>query len=135
MLRKKRVRTFKRYRAQFVSMIIMICLGIGVFVGFNMEWYSLLKDTGFIFEKTGFADYRIYSEEGFSEKDLEAIKGIEGVTDATRFLTVNAAVKGDSDVVAIAMRRNARSWAGWPSMPISPWSRPTILGPRTRTRS
>lgn len=106
MLRKKRIRTFKRYRAQFISMIIMICLGIGVFVGFNMEWYSLLKDTGFIFEKTGFADYRIYSEEGFSEKDLEAIKGIEGVTDATRFLTVNAAVKGDTDVVAIAVTEN-----------------------------
>ena len=69
MLRKKRIRTFKRYRAQFISMIIMISLGIGVFVGFNMEWYSLLKDTGYILEKTGFADYRIYSEEGFSEED------------------------------------------------------------------
>ena len=108
MLRKKRVRTFKRYRAQFVSMIIMICLGIGVFVGFNMEWYSLLKDTGYILDKTGFADYRIYSEDGFSEEDLEKIKAIEGVSDATRFLTVNASVKGDTDVVAIAVTESSQ---------------------------
>lgn len=31
------------YRAQFLSMIIMIALGVGVFVGMNMEWYSIDK--------------------------------------------------------------------------------------------
>ncbi len=108
MLKKKRVRTFRHYRAQFLSMIIMISLGIGVFVGFNMEWYSLLKNTGYIFEKTGYADYRIYSEEGFSEEDLNKIKALEGVSDATRFLTVNASVKGDTDVVAIAVTENSK---------------------------
>ena len=76
-------------------MIIMISLGIGVFTGFNMEWYSLLKDTGFIFEQTGFADYRIYCEDGFSAEDLEKVKAIEGVSDSTRFLSVNTSVKGD----------------------------------------
>ena len=28
------------YRAQFISMIIMIVLGVGIFVGFNMEWVT-----------------------------------------------------------------------------------------------
>lgn len=28
------------YRTQFISMIIMIALGVGTFVGFHMEWYS-----------------------------------------------------------------------------------------------
>ena len=106
MLRKKRIRTFKRYKAQFISMVIMICLGIGVFTGFNMEWYSLLKDTGYILEETGFADYRIYSENGFSKEELEKVKAIGDVTDATRFSTVNTSVKGDTDVVAIAVTEN-----------------------------
>ena len=60
----------------------------------------------FIFEKTGFADYRIYSEKGFSEKDLEAIRSIDDVKDATRFLTVNAGVKDSSDVIAITVSEN-----------------------------
>ena len=106
MLGRKRRRTFGRYKAQFISMIIMIALGIGVFFGFNMEWYSLERDTGFIMEETGFADYRIYSEDGFSKDDLEAVLAIEGVDDASRYLTVNTTVKGDTDVVAIAVSEN-----------------------------
>ena len=106
MLRRKFFRTFGRYKGQFISMIIMISLGIGVFVGFNMEWYSLEKDTDYIFSETGFSDYRIYSEEGFTEEDLEKIKQISGVADATRFLTVNASRKDDTDVIAIAVTEN-----------------------------
>ena len=33
------------YKAQFISMIIMIALGIGIFVGFNMEWVSIDVNT------------------------------------------------------------------------------------------
>lgn len=106
MLKRKLLRTFLRYKAQFISMIVMIALGIGVFVGFNMEWYSLEKDVDFIFDKTGFSDYRIFSEKGFSEEDLEAVRSIDGVTDATRFLTVNAGVKDSTDVIAIAVSEN-----------------------------
>ncbi|MBQ6322503.1 MAG: ABC transporter permease, partial [Lachnospiraceae bacterium] len=105
-LRKKLLRTFGVYKAQFLSMIIMIALGIGVFIGFNMEWFSLEKDTSFIFEQTGFADFRIYSEEGFSAQDLQKVRDISGVRDATRFLSVNASVKDDTDVVAIAVTEN-----------------------------
>ena len=68
MLRKKMLRTAWRYKAQFISMIIMIALGAGVFLGFNMEWYSLEKNTAEIYGATGFADYRIVSEKGFSGK-------------------------------------------------------------------
>ena len=41
MLFKKLLRTMGKYKAQFISMIIMITLGVGVFLGFNMEWYSI----------------------------------------------------------------------------------------------
>ena len=106
MLSRKLRRTLGRYKAQFISMIIMIGLGVGVFMGFNMEWYSLQKDSEFILEKTGFADFRVFSEEGFSREDLEAVRNIEGVQDASRFLTVNTTVKDDTDVVAIAVSEN-----------------------------
>ena len=44
-----------------VFMIIMIALGFGVFVGANMEWVSIEKNTNRLFEETGLADYKIYS--------------------------------------------------------------------------
>ena len=106
MLRKKMLRTIWRYKAQFISMIIMIALGVGVFLGFNMEWYSLERNTAEIYEATGFADYRIFSEKGFSEEDFDAVMAIEGVADATRYLSVNAAVKDDTDIVAVTVSEN-----------------------------
>lgn len=100
MLFKKLLRTMGQYKAQFISMIIMIALGFGVFVGANMEWVSIEKNTNRLFEETGLADYKIYSSSEttggvtatFSENDLQKIKELDGVKDAARFFSVNADV-------------------------------------------
>lgn len=106
MLLKKLFRTLWHYKSQFISMVIMIALGVGVFLGFNMEWYSLERNLEEIYTATGFADYRVYNEKGFSEKDIEAILAIDGVEDATRFLSVNTTVKDDTDVLALTVCEN-----------------------------
>ena len=108
MLRRKLFRTILRYRAQFISMIIMIALGVGVFTGFNIEWYSLERDTGVVFEKTGFADYRIFNEKGFTPEDLKKVLSIPGVEDAARYLSVNTGVAGDTDVIALTVNENMK---------------------------
>ena len=73
MLFKKLFRTAKEYKAQFISMIIMVALGVGVFLGFNMEWKSIEKNTEKFFEETRFADYKLVSADpmGFSEENLD----------------------------------------------------------------
>ena len=103
MLARKLIRTLGRYKAQFISMVLMIALGVGVFLGFNIEWYSLEKNTSGIYEATGFADYRIYAEPASSPEDLDAVKAIEGVEDATRYLSVNTAAgeEGEEDSWAV----------------------------------
>ena len=106
MLLKKLFRTLLYYKAQFISMVIMIALGVGVFLGFNIEWYSLDVSTKKIFEETGFADFRIYSDSGFTEEDLEKVLRIEGVEDATRYLSMNTAVKDSEDTVAVTVSTN-----------------------------
>ena len=97
MLFRKLIRTAWSYKAQFISMIIMVSLGVGIFLGFNMEWYTIEYDTGRFFSDTNYADYRLYSQDGFSRENLEAILGIEGVSAATRFLSVNLDVKGEKN--------------------------------------
>ena len=106
MLLKKLFRTLWQYKAQFISMVIMVALGIGVFLGFNVEWYSLEVNTREIYDATGFADYRIISDRGFTPENLEAVRNIPGVDDATRFLSLNVDVQGSGDTLALTISEN-----------------------------
>ena len=96
MLIRKLFRTAWSYKAQFISMIIMMTLGIGIFLAFNMEWKTIEYDVSNFLSDTKYADYRLYSETGFSKDDLDRIASIDGVDAATRFLSVNLEIKGDS---------------------------------------
>ena len=73
----------------------MMTLGIGIFLGFNMEWKTIEYDTSRFFSDTKYADYRLYSETGFTKKELEKIASIDGVDAATRYLSVNLDIKGE----------------------------------------
>ncbi|MBQ1372265.1 MAG: FtsX-like permease family protein [Oscillospiraceae bacterium] len=97
MLFKKLLRTAARYKAQFISMLIMITLGVGVFLGFNMEWRTIEVDTAKFFTDTQYADYRLYSQDGFTRKELEAVAAIDGVDAATRYLSVNLDIEGQTN--------------------------------------
>ena len=107
MLFKKMLRTAWQYKAQFISMILMVMLGVGVFVGFNMEWVSIEHNMFSFFKDSRFADYRLVDEKGYTEEDLKKIAEIDGVDSAARFLTVNVDVKGkEGDSVALAVTTN-----------------------------
>ena len=95
MLLRKLLRTAWGYKAQFISMIIMMTLGIGIFLGFNMEWKTIEYDISRFFESTNYADYRLYSESGFTKDDLDKIASIDGVDAATRYLSVNLEIAGE----------------------------------------
>ena len=103
MLRRKLFRTANVYRVQFISMILMITLGIGVFVGFNAEWVTIREDTSSFFKASGFADYRIIDEDGLTFKESDKIRDIEGVSGVSRFFSVNAEVKGSTDQLALTV--------------------------------
>ena len=99
MLTRKFFRTLGKYKAQFISMVIMVTLGIGMFVGFNMEWVSIEHNMTSFFETSGFADYRLVDESGFSKDVLIDIKCLNGIENAARVISVNTDVKdtdGDS---------------------------------------
>ena len=103
MLKRKLWRTAKVYKVQFVSMILLIALGVGVFVGFNSEWVTIGEDTGSFFRDCGFADYRIVDEDGISSADVDKIRAIDGVSGVSRFLSVNGDVKGTDDQLALTV--------------------------------
>ena len=106
MLKRKLFRTAWNYKAQFISMIIMIAIGIGIFLGFNIEWKSLESDTDTFLEDTYYADFRIFSETGFSKADIDAISKIEGVEASTRYLNVNTTIKDSNKSLNLNVSEN-----------------------------
>ncbi len=109
MLTRKLWRTAKVYKVQFISMILLVALGIGVFVGFNAEWVTIGEDTNKFFEQSGFADYRVVDEDGFSSGDVEKILSIEGISGAGRFISVNADVKDTTEQLALTISESTHT--------------------------
>ena len=109
MLKRKLWRTAKVYKVQFISMILLIALGVGVFVGFNSEWVTIGEDTGSFFRDCGFADYRIVDEDGISSADVDKIRAIDGVSGVSRFLSVNGDVKGTDDQLALTVSESTHT--------------------------
>lgn len=87
-------------------MILMIAIGVGIFLGFNIEWKSIEADTAAFFEDTNYADYRLYAETGFSQEDIENVLKIDGVDAATRYLCVNVSVKDTKKSVSLNISEN-----------------------------
>ena len=106
MLFKKLIRTIWHYKAQFISMILMVMLGVGVFVGFQGEWYSIQKDTYSFYDLTGFADYRLVSEASYSLDDYNKIKNIDGVDDLARYLAIKTNETKENDVISLTVTSN-----------------------------
>ncbi len=106
MLFKKLLRTIWHYKAQFISMILMVMLGVGVFVGFQGEWYSIERDTHSFYDNTGFADYRLVSKTGYSVSEYEKIKEIDGVKDSSRYLSINTNETKENDIISLNVTSN-----------------------------
>ena len=106
MLTKKLFRTAWSYKSQFVSMMIMVAIGVGIFLGFNIQWNSLQTDAFGFLDETDYADFRLYSESGFSEDDIEAIRQIDGVDAASRYFYVNVGIKDTKKSVSLNVSEN-----------------------------
>lgn len=103
MMFKKLLRTIWHYKAQFISMIIMVLLGVGVFVGFQGEWYSIQQDTFSFYDSTGFADYRLVYEAGYSEEEMNKIASIDGVDKVSRYISIKTNESKENDVVSVTV--------------------------------
>ena len=101
MMTRKLLRTAWKYKAQFLSMVIMVAIGVGVFLGFNIEWKSIEVNTSAFFDATNYADFRLYAQTGFTEDDVEAVRRIEGVDAATRYFSANVDLKDTQKAVCL----------------------------------
>lgn len=91
MLLLKMLRDFTIHKAQFISIFLMSALGVFIYAGVSAEWSGMKSTADRYYEERKLADAWIFSE-NFTIEDEEAIKSIEGITEAERRLTIDSTV-------------------------------------------
>lgn len=78
-LYKDFLREIKNTKSRFISILLIVALGVGFFVGVKAASPSMEYSADKFFKSNNLMDYRIVSEFGIQEDDVEALKAIDGV--------------------------------------------------------
>lgn len=90
-LNKKLIRDVQGAKIQFLSIIIMLTLGVAVFIGLDSTWRSLEEYTATISADNNLSDIQIFSSI-ISEEDAHKVRLIDGVENAERRLNLQVNV-------------------------------------------
>lgn len=78
MLIRKVIRDIWKSKVQFISIFIMLFLGVFIFSGISSEWYGLQTYANKYLEESHFEDAVIYLEQG-NDQDIETLAKVEGI--------------------------------------------------------
>lgn len=83
MLRQKMLQDMRQNKWQFISILLMAFLGVYLFCGVGGEWAGVNNYRKGYYKQTNLADGWIWGE-GFSDSDVEKVKGIDGIEDVEK---------------------------------------------------
>ena len=96
-LTKKTYRDIKINKSQFITIFIMIFLGVFVFSGIHSYMDGMKKSGETYYEANNFQDLWL-SGENFTKSDLEEVRKIDNVKNAERVLTISTTLDNYKDV-------------------------------------
>lgn len=79
-LRKNAVTEIFRTKSRFLSIFCIVAIGIAFFAGVKVSSPDMKMTADSYYKETDLAHFRLVSTLGFSDKDVEALEGIEGIT-------------------------------------------------------
>ncbi len=97
MLKKKMFRDIKNNIMQFITIFLMVFLGVFAFAGVHSYMDGMTKSADEYYENNNLQDIWLMGE-NFSKEDLKNIKKISNINNAERELTVNAILENYDDV-------------------------------------
>ena len=80
-LLKNTLREIKNTKARFISIMMIIALGVGFFVGVKATAPSMYLTANNYFSRQDLMDLEILSTVGFDKDDVEEVKKLDGVCD------------------------------------------------------
>lgn len=97
MLNKKLLRDIRFNKSQFITIFLMVFLGVFVFSGIHAYMDGMQESSDIYYEDNNLQDIWL-SGENFSSDDLTKVKELENVKDAERKLTITTTLDNYSDV-------------------------------------
>lgn len=91
-LTKKLFRDMKKNKMQFITIFLMVFLGVFVYAGIHAYMDGMQKSGDKYYENNNLQDIWI-SGKNFSNEDLEKVKSLPNIKDAERQLTINTIYK------------------------------------------
>lgn len=95
MLKKKMFRDIKQNLSQFVTIFLMVLIGVMVYVGIEAYMDGMTSAADNFYKNNNIQDLNVMGN--LSDKDLDKIKSLDNVKDAEKKLVVNAIDKDDKD--------------------------------------
>lgn len=103
---KDAIRNIWKQKVSFLSIVIIAMIGATTFLGIDFSANAMRINGSELYNKYNFRDIEVISTLMFTQEDLEALRGIEGVTDAEPIRLTDAKIpKGDmrEDIQAITV--------------------------------
>lgn len=95
MLKKKMFRDIKQNLSQFITIFLMVLIGVMVYVGIEAYMDGMTSAADIFYKNNNVQDLNVMGN--LSDKDLDKIKSLDNVKDAEKKLVVNAIDKDDKD--------------------------------------
>lgn len=99
MLVKNTLRDISRTKSRFISIMLIIMLGVGFLVGINSTAPSMYAVADKYYADTNLMDFRLISTVGFTDDDVQAIRDTEGVEDVMPSYFSDVLLAGESGEV------------------------------------
>ena len=96
MLRKKMFRDILQNKSQFITIFLMVLIGVMVYVGIEAYMNGMTKTADTFYSENNLQDLNVLGA-GFTEDDLSDIKKIDNVNNAERKLVVTGIDADDKD--------------------------------------
>lgn len=95
MLKKKMFRDIKQNLSQFITIFLMVLIGVMVYVGIEAYMDGMTSAADNFYKNNNVQDLNVIGN--LSDKDLDKIKSLDNVKDAEKKLVVNAIDKDNKD--------------------------------------
>lgn len=105
MLKKKMLRDIRKNLSQFITIFLMVFIGVMAYAGIESYMDGMEKTANKYYQENNLQDLNVIGA-NFTEEDLKEIKKIENVKDAERKLTLNGTTDGDRTLLLSFIETN-----------------------------
>ena len=105
MLRRKMLRDIKNNLSQFITIFLMVFIGILAYTGIESYMMGMQKTADKFYKENNLQDLNVIGA-NFTTKDLDDIKKINHVKDAERKLSITATTDNDKTLLANFIESN-----------------------------